>query len=438
MIPTEQASSSSFTDVLDRLQAAFATLRVNLSATLVTVMPQENWRVRAWAMRLDIGRSLAHNMLQLATVNDVAVGLTAMPGENGWNLILEALRTAGVEEDRCASLRRAVQRIQELTKGDAAKRTTLRLLAAGGLEDKGAQRAMLDIRRRFQQAALELWGLGARGRLSTYVVSPSPKSEDRVDVAAWMAFDGLRRLRAGPPWPVSPALVSQGRAGRSGDASLPPLGETFGDASEWSPLVVDLSSPEAIEGGLCRYDEFVDAWSPGWITLAHDAPPSDKGMHAVFGRMLPSVGSRWAQDSDDAVNLSIGGHLPLEWIGIEVAVDRSLGLGSRPSAGLYLHEQSYSHGRWKATHRLPIAVEIEEVGAETEADASGVERFALPHAQRSLRSWHSEILARSGERFGCSREAFDERFRLWRAIVKYPPLPSYLWIGWDLPARPAP
>ncbi len=438
MNSTKPASSSNFTDLLGRLQPAFSTLRQILFTALATVIPEDGWRVRAWAMRLRIGRTLAHNMLQLATVNDLAVGLTAMPGASGWKRILEALRDAGVDEDMLAMLRLVVREVHDLMKGDAAKRTTLRLLAAGGLEDESAQRAMLDIRRRFHQAALELWGLGARGRRATYVVAHSAQGPDRVDLAAWMVFDGLRRLRPGPPWPVAPSIGAPAPGDESEDAILPPRGEAFGGTSELSPLVADLSSPDAIQGGLCRYGDFVDEWSADWITLAHDVPPSDTGMQAVFGRMLPSAGARWADGGDDAVNLSIGGHLPLEWISIEVAIDRRIELGSRPSAGLFLHEQSYGQGRWKATHRLPIAVEVEEVGVEADAAASGVERFELPTPQRDLRTRHAEILARSGVRLGCPREAFGEKFRLWRAIVEYPPLPSYLWIGWDLPVEPGP
>lgn len=132
---------------------------------------------------------------------------------------------------------------------------------------------------------------------------------------------------------------------------------------------------------------------------------------------------------EDLVHLEVGANLPLEWLMLEILIDRRLELGTVPVTGLFASRQRARADGRLMDHRLPVEAAIEEMEPDPSSRGNA---FSLPKAWSWFRPLHAEILDRSNRMLG-GEGSPAERFRCWRVAVAYPHSPSLLWAWFRMP-----
>jgi len=409
-----------------QLRSCFDVLKRSLSEAIDEAVPTEGRTVRACARQLDLKRGLVHKLLQLSATSDLGTCLGAMPGPSAWRTIVEALARRGVAAKRLTSLETAVQAALRSAKVEPARRWMLQLAAAGGLDSAAEQKVSLEIRRSGFDAASAMLGLSARARVALFVLAPS-SVPDRVDLLQWTVFEGLRRHRPGQPWRLVSSMPPP-------DAELPPgRARSIVDAGDRCPMVPDLSSPAASNAAIVATPAVARSHVEGsQVALAAtlgDRPDSNAELRATFAAIAPQVGQVHAEGEEDLVHLEVGANLPLQWLMLEILIDRRLELGTTPIAGLFASRQRARGEGWPMEGRLPVETSIEEIEPDP---ASRGNAFGLPKAWSWFRPLHAEILDRSNRMLG-GEGSPAERFRCWRVAVAYPHSPSLLWAWFRMP-----
>lgn len=409
-----------------QLRSCFDVLKRSLSEAIDEAVPTEGRTVRSCARQLDLKRGLVHKLMQLASTSDPGTCLGVMPGASAWRTIVEALAQRGVAAKRLTSLETAVQAALRAAKVEPARRWMLQLAAAGALDSAAEQKVSLGIRRSGFDAASAVLGLSARARVALFVLAPS-SVPDRVDLLQWTVFEGLRRHRPGQPWRLVSSLPPP-------NAELPP-GRVWSivDAGDRCPLVPDLSSPAASGSAIVATPPVAGSPVEGsQVALAAtlgDRPDSNAELRATFAAISPQAGPAHADSEEDLVHLEVGANLPLEWLMLEILIDRRLELGTVPVTGLFASRQRARADGRLMDHRLPVEAAIEEMEPDPSSRGNA---FGLPKAWSWFRPLHAEILDRSNRMLG-GEGSPAERFRCWRVAVAYPHSPSLLWAWFRMP-----
>ena len=192
--PDFEAILSALSDSVDELQ------RVLREALDVSLSPSSSG-VRACGRALGVTRFLGWSCWNVAYALDLPTALHALPGTRGWNAIIEGLRGQGCPAPLLARLRRAVADLSQRLPAGRMNAALLRSIAAGTLDTAHQAGAVRRARRQARAAAEVLHGMRADGNVAAFVLAPSPHG-GRIDAATFSIFEGLRRLRPGPAWPI--------------------------------------------------------------------------------------------------------------------------------------------------------------------------------------------------------------------------------------------
>lgn len=425
MVKTRPATFSEYASALEqRLEA----LRVALSAAVDVAVPPEGRTVRTFARQMNLRRAAAHKVLLLASTSQPAIGLPAWLGPATWRSVVEALRSRGVPDPAVAGLHKAIKEVDTLRKIDSSQQWMVRLAAAGGLDTAAERATSLAKRKAVYEATIALSGISARARVARYVLAPS-STPGRVDVLQWTVFEGLRRTRPGPPWRLAPGLSPPGESSATDRVCA------IVDAGDHTPLVPEFSSPEAagdaIESGVEPNDL---AFGSRRLSLGSWLGGPDVAIRATFALMRRAIGSAFAVEKEDHADFQVGATPPMEWLMLDLLVDRRLQLGSVPIAGLFPSRAEPGSRRDLVSGRLPVEANVNEV--EWSVTGKRKPELPLPREFDWFRSLDEKILERSSQLLGDDGAAPCDRFRCWRVVVHYPPVPSILTAGFRLPAPP--
>ena len=416
-----QPNLHDYPSYLHELQLAFGSLRSALARVIDAVVPPQGRTVRSCARQLDLRAGVTYKLLTLASASDPATGLNSMLGRPAWQTVVKALRSRGAAESDLQQLAEAVSKAERLRKLDPARQWMVRIAAAGGQDSDQELKARLELRRSSFQITAEILGVSAKARIARFVMAPSATA-GRIDVLQWTVFEDLRRVRPGPPTRLVPRFPPPSAAVPAGRP------RAVVDAGDCCPLVPDLSSPAIAGHVILSNEEEPGARFPGGSVSLAASPGTGPSLRATFAAITPATGSLFAEHDADEVTFDVGANLPVEWLMLDLLVDRRIELASIPRAGLFASRDGLGH--WE--YQLPVKTPIEEIEPAVSKQRG---RFSLPSGFSWFRALDAEILERSDRLLHGAGVPPPERFRCWRVAVRYPLLSTLLWAGFRLPLR---
>jgi len=231
-VPFAVTMIKDFNRLTQDLGAATEVVQRELRAALETVLPRDTG-ARACGRALGISRTQGWQAWSLAYAPDLSSATSRLLGRPGWRQLLVAIRRAGYPTLDLERLSNAVAELDRVLVRHQATASDLRSIAAGGRDTTSQAAAVRKALSRSRQAAELLHGVRGGLNAAATLIGP-PNTRYRSRIAFLSLFEGLVRLRPGPPWTLYTAAItgSTRRRPRSTPASVTP------------PLQTDLSTPD--------------------------------------------------------------------------------------------------------------------------------------------------------------------------------------------------
>ncbi len=364
---------------------------------------------------LGLTRTLAWKVLRLSRGEDVLAAAEHLPGQDGIAIVLRAASSAGARQADIEAVRQSTDRLYSMVGEHASSLPELRRLIQG-LGANRHERTDLLQRRAAMEANSQIWGVRAAVEYRADIVIDRDTSStcDRCDRAFIKGFVDLvranedsrfeflrtynaRSMSDSEPYPtdslsIFPEQESEGvsfiRASSSNP--LPPVSRrTWADSSE---------SFDLLPGSVGK---------SGATTV-------------MLGQMMPSFVYRRATARVPAFHQMIRLVTPVELVCVELIVQRSIYQEFTPTVRLY--DMMRAH--------LPIAneynIEPPRMNTDVRITAMGSADKVPPILEVP---GHAEMLRSVYERLGCRPEDFD----VWQVRLRYPPLPTTMICGFELP-----
>jgi len=401
---------------VDHCSEAVRSLQVALrdayrSAGLDIEKPQEVSR------QIGIDKNLSWKIARITGDDDALSAAALVPGPEGINILLEALRKGGVAPQELAALRHSLSLFEDMVKQHAGDRPTLQLLLDGV-----TSRASLELSRKTAfRGQSGVWGVQARVRIMTQFLMPCMEDPLALDTVILASLIDVRRLRPLAGWPIFRFQRYLGSM-QSGDP-----GATVHER-KLEPLE-EPSSPEdpaLIMRSWCSpHDVRVHSVSTpmGIVHELADGPLGLTGTSTfVFGHMERRAVSRYTTETTRGKGeMGAVVTMPIETLLFDVIAHRDL--AEVASAKVQVFGNPFGNTPLDAQARksmlLPISEGITEItGAPT--------RFDTEHAHQ-----YPELVKCVFDRIG----ADPADFRVFRVEMQYPPMPSTVMVSYDLPVH---
>jgi hypothetical protein len=398
MSSKDQQFESVVAELSGRVDAVREDLREALDATLPALDG-----ARACGRALGLKRGLGWKIYSVATASDLPTALGALPRRSGWAMVIQSLREARCPASKLRALERSVDALQSRLESGEVKRSMLRAIAAGQLDNPRQTMAMLDARRSVREGSETVFGVRCALQVGMYVISAAD-ARGSVSLATSNMYDDLRRLRPGPPIAIK-SFTRAWHPSTPEDIVASPMGAD--PTTGW--LVSDLSSPRSwgTHVGLES-----DVGSP--VVCLHGGIGAD--LRIVFAEQIPGAGT--VGHADDRVDLHFGISIPTARCIFEVWIHRSIALRSQPAAGLAGTLDS----------ALPMSQETELIPLPLEVRAERIDRVAPPKVSRSITRVHAEMVGR------CATAMRTEPDELvgYRVDVPDPPIGTKIRLRWRM------
>ena len=394
-----------FPELVSELGSLVERLRIALRAALDEVVPDLGG-ARACGRALGLKRGLGWKVYSLATASDLQTALKVLPQRDGWKQILARLEELQCPPAELDSLREAVA--AAASRLDAAKigRPLLRAVAAGGLDTARETAAMLQARRSMREGAEELYGIRTDAKIGTFVVG-RPDRKGLVDLAGILQYEGLRRLRPGPPFPLHHSPLAWNPRWKELKRARP-----FGASPDQGSLVPDLSS---VDPSRHQIAVRIDDGRPNSY-LFDESVSTAGGVRAVFADLLRKAGN--VGHADDRVDLDVAISMPTVRAVLEVWIHASITLVTEPAAALV---GSFGRGFQleEATDTLRLSLE---------ATATPIAAPTLSGPLRRASPAHVAVVDRAIALLGGDRGDYVG----YRVIVPDPPIGSRVMLKWRM------
>ena len=382
-------------------------LRGALTSALATV-GVDPARPQDMARTLGLHRNLTWKVSKIVTSTDVFSVVPHIPGRSGMEILNRALRKAGVEAAGIKSIKAALDDFDRLVALHGGDRATLELVAGGFVPEAAQGEALVSARKAAFRGNSATWSVQARVLLSLNIMAPSAEDPRRVDLAQVRGLIDLRRLRPDVGWPLF-RRQAWDESGLQPVVDGVPIGK---DEHSAVPLLRDFCSPDLPELNVVHLGPEVEI----------ELPPGEVGrtgeQTCIYGVLLAATGSQYAEGEDRICELGCNLSTPVELMHSDLLVHESLTWAMRPRTDVYglLHGgPMHDHAR-RSRFRLPIETEVHELGR-------GLATMATPHVPRYL-----DLLSHVFDALG-----WDEtRFRGFRHLVEYPPIPAVALMAMDL------
>lgn len=398
------------TDTVRSLQVALRT--TYRSAGLDIEKPQDVSR------QIGIDKNLSWKVARIAGDDDALSAAALVPGPEGINILLEALRKSGASVQDLAPLRQALALFEDMVKQHAGDRPTLQLLLDGV-----TSRASLELSRKTAFRGLSgIWGVQARVRIMTQFLMPCRENPLSLDTAILASLIDVRRLRPLPGWPIFRFQRYSGSI-ESGDATasvqvrqLEPLEDPAGP-----------DEPGLIMRSWCSpHDVRVQSVSTpiGIVHELADGPIGIPGTSTfVFGHLERKAVPRYAAHGTTGKG-EMGAivTMPIETLLFDVVAHRDL--PEVADAKVQVFGNPFGNVSLDAAARksmlLPMSEKVREItGAPT--------KFDTEHARQ-----YPALIRSVFDRVG----ADPADFRVFRVELQYPPMPSTVMVSYDLQHQP--
>lgn len=395
--------------VPDEVATALAALQDALRTSIFGIVPRDAGGARAIGRGLRMGRATAWRCWTIASSQDLATILAALPGRRGMKSILDALARAGDDLEGLDRIESSWNTLHETMRSHGFDATSLRSLASTVGESAFSETEAVRLRRSAFRGNASTYGIRTRLLVAAQLFVPRGPS---LDLAAMILHDEVSPLRS-----LDPLLVHTGIGKDAG-----PMRETEGASLEGDPrtgpLLPRLCTPGCLERGIVKATD-----TPGEVLLIPDAI-DEGGVRIAIGETMRDVGSPWAEEGadgtlDDEAYTTIPIGLPTESIAMILGIDRSL-----PEwRGFHLTAQDagvFTRPIDETPRGKPLAID---------GSIEAMEAVDLTEDHVESKTGVERLLVRGASSLGRRLEDF----RFVRAIVKYPLLGSAVVLRWRRP-----
>ena len=401
-------------DFLVDARTAVQRVRRALSTALASVGADPT-QARALARQLGMDKSLAWRVSKIVVDDDPFATISLLPGRIAQKAMLKSLQRAEAPSQIVDDVRQSVADFESMVEKHAGDRETFGMMLSE-LTDKGRAERDEDHRKLAFLGHSAMWGVQARVRLVTHVITPGddPDFLEAILVSGLLDF---RRLRSNQPWTVASygALDNDGCPVTTG--RIIPLDPRVSQRGG-PPLLLDYCSE-----GLPRMQE---APGPdGSMSLqAMAGPVGNSGLFTCLtGLHMKSLLPRWweassRQDAEFGVMLKT----PSEALLFDLFVHQSLTPALNPAIISYAAMAGDPLGVSDGPNRrmLPLADRLIDLGANP-PDLTTLEMPAYPQ----MMEW---VFRRIGH------DASE--FRGFRFRQRYPLIPTKVAYFYKFPEKP--
>jgi len=377
--------------------------------------------------QLGLHRNLTWKLSKIVTGTNVFAAVPHVPGRSGVEIVLKALRKAGLSAVSLGRLETAMAEFERLVQVHAGDRATLELVAGGFVPGASQREAMLQARRSSFRGNSAIWGVQARVLMAVHILAPNKEDPTKVDVTMVNGLVDFRRLGPDVAWPLFRRAVwddsgaFRALAGRPISASCD--GTDVGEGATGVPLLREFCSP-----GLDQLNVYETEKE-----IVYELPSGPVGrsgeLTCLYGSVIPALGSQYAErepgpDGErETCEMAHNLMTPVEMLHTDLLVHESLTWAMNPSVEVFsqLEGRSTHHGERRANSRLSVDSEVHEMG-------QGLTSMSTPHVPR-----HRELLSHVFEQVGLD----SEEFRGFRFVMNYPPIPALAVLSMDLLPKPA-
>lgn len=367
----------------------------------------------AEAMNLQFG--LARKIWRFLEDEDVFVGGRNVPGRPGFKLFFEAAAALGIDATLIEEARRASEEFIQVVQEQAGDRNTFDIMLATHAKTNDP-RAEIELRRQAFRSNGYILGVHCSAIFCRYILAPSDRSEEHLDVVGNVGFIGLKRLRPSVPWRILRSLKINARGEPQPVGMREPL---FPLPDSWDsrdvadlPLMVDYcSSPlpriERIPG---RSERSGYQFSP--------APAGMQGtVTCMLGEIFRADYSRYADpESPPSSSFRVPVRTPAEAAIFELLAHRDVLQGQTPRFEIFSD----------LFDELPLPFKLPGDRLHTNDRP-----LTFPSAA-SLKPCpevpgYAELTQRTFERLGWSPDAFV----VIRVQIAYPPVPTTMYYEYE-------
>ncbi len=368
--------------------------------------------VRACGRKLGINKNLSSKLVHIARATDLSTILSAMPGQRGWRKIVAAFAAAHGDPDRLAALESAIGDFDAEIERRRIDRRTLATMAGGGLDSPRSRDEHRRLRARAVQDTAAVLGTKADVNALIYLLAPSGRDDDSIDIIAVASMYGLHRLGPGPNLQVHLAATAYRH-----DVESPVVGERLGAGMTDSHLLEDWSSPGAAAELVVRDGEGIQS-----IFFAGGGTSRACAIDIAFLEWLPSAAYVHARHEREIGTFGMPVSVPSDWLVLEVLVDRRIPLHEVPEAAAYSQIGGPpARNHWSEAQRLPM----------TEPVRSGLDA-GLPDSLDGIRERHRDVRRIAAEQIGRTISDFTTHL----VAIPSPVLSSNVMLRWRLPEPP--
>ncbi len=356
---------------------------------------------------LGIDKTLAWKLSRFCTTAEPLAGVSHLPGEAALSLAIDSLANQrGASETVIDQLREAAASVRDVIARHSSDRRAAQVLLDSL---PGASRDTASLRHRRDAFHAQAFLLGVRARVQAQCTIFWPSDDPgRLDAATIGCLLGLVRNREALPWIV-------GRSGRPATVTDPqrpvrrPIDDQAASAHRGLPLLGDFSSPGISLTRVPTTDPYVEE-----LELAPGPVGDLAAVDCVVGERLDRV---MPLRTDRALSISTRARTPSERHVLDVYIHESCAPEAAPQVSVF-HEVNGPVWRYEDAPphaRLAFDPHLTTATQPTAQDAEHTLAHVSEHAF---------------ERLGLT----PKQFVRWRAEVRYPAVPSALWIAW--PATP--
>src|SRR5436190_5564674 len=152
------------------------------------------------ARRFRVNKTLTWNISKVMSSNDPMATLPNVPGASALKSLLQALQREGASAAAIERVRKAARTLEELVEHHVGDRATLELIIDGMGSDRDDH--LEHSRKLAFRGNSGLWGVQAKTRLMSVMMSPNADDPDRIDMVIVRGYIGFRRLRSDVRWPI--------------------------------------------------------------------------------------------------------------------------------------------------------------------------------------------------------------------------------------------
>lgn len=358
---------------------------------------------------LGLDKNLTWKVSRVLQAEDAIAALPLLPGSAGLDLVLEATEQAGATAQALMRARVAIAAIESMVATHGGDRATMELMIdsreGGGLEKS---------RKLAFRGNAGIWGIQARARLSAQLLAPNADDPGMLDVVLVAGFQGVRRFRATPRWPV----FRLARYEITGQEHRFNIEEAPGVPQGLMPSFTRGAMPEVY---IRREREGEAGHAEAGLGILYevgDGPVGKTGeFGCYFGFGYRQDVPRYATAPGETAFLAASISMPVETLLFDLLVHKDMPEALEAETAVY-------GGAWQGTGEFPES-------ARLPINDRAIHLGRGANLSTPLADQYHSVMTRVFERTGWS----PEDFHCQRLIVEHPPMPSRAVIRYPLRER---